>query len=136
MLPVGSLAQLVEQRTFNPLVAGSSPARPTTNLQYQRKKALRVIVTPFLLAGPQRATSPQSAPDGCIHQALPSQILINEAAARDTAKRTSQALERLSGVNVLDMEHHLPGEPVRPIRRTSKRIPCGRAAAVPRLRFR
>jgi len=26
---VGSLAQLVEQRTFNPLVAGSSPARPT-----------------------------------------------------------------------------------------------------------
>jgi hypothetical protein len=28
----GSLAQLVEQRTFNPLVAGSNPARPTTNL--------------------------------------------------------------------------------------------------------
>ena len=28
---VGSLAQLVEQRTFNPLVAGSNPARPTTN---------------------------------------------------------------------------------------------------------
>jgi hypothetical protein len=26
---VGSLAQLVEQRTFNPLVAGSNPARPT-----------------------------------------------------------------------------------------------------------
>ena len=25
----GSLAQLVEQRTFNPLVAGSNPARPT-----------------------------------------------------------------------------------------------------------
>src|SRR5207247_8410809 len=25
----GALAQLVEQRTFNPLVAGSSPARPT-----------------------------------------------------------------------------------------------------------
>ena len=25
----GTLAQLVEQRTFNPLVAGSSPARPT-----------------------------------------------------------------------------------------------------------
>ncbi len=25
----GSLAQSVEQRTFNPLVAGSSPARPT-----------------------------------------------------------------------------------------------------------
>ncbi len=26
----GPLAQLVEQRTFNPLVAGSNPARPTT----------------------------------------------------------------------------------------------------------
>ena len=25
----GPLAQLVEQRTFNPLVAGSNPARPT-----------------------------------------------------------------------------------------------------------
>jgi hypothetical protein len=28
----GSLAQLVEQRTFNPLVAGSNPARPTKEL--------------------------------------------------------------------------------------------------------
>ena len=27
---IGTLAQLVEQRTFNPLVAGSNPARPTT----------------------------------------------------------------------------------------------------------
>ena len=33
----GSLAQLVEQRTFNPLVAGSSPARPT---KIQRKRQL------------------------------------------------------------------------------------------------
>ena len=30
LFTVGSLAQLVEQRTFNPLVAGSNPARPTT----------------------------------------------------------------------------------------------------------
>ena len=29
----GSLAQLVEQLTFNQLVAGSNPARPTTNYQ-------------------------------------------------------------------------------------------------------
>jgi hypothetical protein len=30
----GTLAQLVEQRTFNPLVAGSNPARPTnTDMQ-------------------------------------------------------------------------------------------------------
>ena len=26
----GTLAQLVEQRTFNPFVVGSTPARPTT----------------------------------------------------------------------------------------------------------
>ena len=30
----GTLAQLVEQRTFNPLVAGSNPARPTTPSWY------------------------------------------------------------------------------------------------------
>ncbi len=30
----GTLAQLVEQRTFNPLVAGSNPARPTIYLRY------------------------------------------------------------------------------------------------------
>ena len=29
-LPRGLLAQSVEQRTFNPLVAGSNPAQPTT----------------------------------------------------------------------------------------------------------
>jgi hypothetical protein len=29
MQPVGTLAQLVEQRTFNPFVVGSTPARPT-----------------------------------------------------------------------------------------------------------
>lgn len=28
---VGSLAQSVEQRTFNPLVEGSNPSRPTTS---------------------------------------------------------------------------------------------------------
>jgi hypothetical protein len=37
----GSLAQLVEQRTFNPLVAGSNPARPTTLFPaIQRKHAM------------------------------------------------------------------------------------------------
>ena len=50
----GSLAQLVEQRTFNPLVAGSNPARPTTNLLYQMK-ALRVIVTPFFVSAAVRS---------------------------------------------------------------------------------
>ena len=44
----GSLAQLVEQRTFNPLVAGSNPARPTriSNkirwLQKRQVKALKI----------------------------------------------------------------------------------------------
>ena len=31
VLDCGSVAQLVEQRTFNPLVVGSNPARPTTS---------------------------------------------------------------------------------------------------------
>jgi hypothetical protein len=30
---VGTLAQLVEQRTFNPFVVGSTPARPTKDTQ-------------------------------------------------------------------------------------------------------
>ncbi len=36
----GSLAQLVEQRTFNPLVVGSSPARPTKHC-WERSSAGR-----------------------------------------------------------------------------------------------
>ena len=45
-LPPGSLAQSVEQRTFNPLVAGSNPARPTigTEVRWHR------VRTPGLLA--------------------------------------------------------------------------------------
>ncbi len=35
--PRGPLAQLVEQRTFNPLVVGSSPARPTSNTKELRQ---------------------------------------------------------------------------------------------------
>ena len=30
---IGTLAQLVEQRTFNPLVNGSNPLRPTTHFK-------------------------------------------------------------------------------------------------------
>ena len=30
---VGTIAQLVEQRTFNPFVVGSTPAGPTKNLK-------------------------------------------------------------------------------------------------------
>ena len=40
----GSLAQLVEQRTFNPLVASSNLARPTT--------LLLVLLIPLVLALP------------------------------------------------------------------------------------
>ncbi len=42
MLRFGSLAQSVEQRTFNPLVAGSNPARPTNNKR---------DIPPFALTG-------------------------------------------------------------------------------------
>jgi hypothetical protein len=45
----GTLAQLVEQRTFNPLVTGSNPVRPTTNpfVEYQ-KPAVSSIAGFFL----------------------------------------------------------------------------------------
>ena len=39
---VGTLAQLVEQRTFNPFVVGSTPARPT---KIQRPE---IVFRPFL----------------------------------------------------------------------------------------
>ncbi len=41
------LAQLVEQRTFNPFVVGSTPAHPTNS--FNEIKGLRVIVNPFSL---------------------------------------------------------------------------------------
>ena len=34
---VGTLAQLVEQRTFNPFVVGSTPAHPTSLRRPERK---------------------------------------------------------------------------------------------------
>ena len=43
----GSLAQLVEQRTLNPFVAGSIPARPTNIINALRLKS----VGHFYLAG-------------------------------------------------------------------------------------
>ena|GEM_PF-3506374 len=42
----GSIAQSVEQRTLNPRVAGSIPARPTI---YKRRKPLTCIASGFLL---------------------------------------------------------------------------------------
>jgi hypothetical protein len=36
----GTLAQLVEQRTFNPLVTGSNPVRPTTRIHAKAKSLL------------------------------------------------------------------------------------------------
>ena len=38
---LGTLAQLVEQRTFNPFVVGSTPAGPTNN-----SEGLAVMVSP------------------------------------------------------------------------------------------
>ncbi len=40
---IGSLAQPVEQRTFNPLVEGSNPSRPT-KFKTDRKLCLRSVL--------------------------------------------------------------------------------------------
>ncbi len=56
----GTLAQLVEQRTFNPLVTSSNLVRPTINL----KKAcpmFNIGQAFFLFAGPTRAQFALSA---------------------------------------------------------------------------
>ena len=46
----GSLAQLVEQRTFNPFVAGSNPARPTIQTsKTPSAKVLGVFVCGFVM---------------------------------------------------------------------------------------
>jgi hypothetical protein len=45
----GSLAQLVEQLTFNQLVAGSNPARPTTFKDNQN--VLSILVVKFRQVG-------------------------------------------------------------------------------------
>jgi hypothetical protein len=45
----GTLAQLVEQRTFNPFVVGSTPARPTRiSLAAYRKPATEKIAGFFI----------------------------------------------------------------------------------------
>ena len=44
----GSLAQSVEQRTFNPLVEGSNPSRPTNIKNLQRLKFYLVITQKIL----------------------------------------------------------------------------------------
>jgi hypothetical protein len=56
----GSLAQLVEQRTFNPLVAGSNPARPTMN--YQEAHEFRFVG--FLRSGRSLVASEKARPPG------------------------------------------------------------------------
>ena len=55
LLTLGSLAQLVEHRAFNPLVLGSSPRRPTSALSMRgvpprapRLKALPLGASTFL----------------------------------------------------------------------------------------
>ncbi len=64
MEQLGSLAQLVEQRTFNPLVTGSNPVRPTSNAtgshyRSQRDRGRRRDGWPPRTArGASRATMP------------------------------------------------------------------------------
>ena len=66
----GSLAQLVEQLTFNQLVAGSNPARPTTSKKKSRKGSLAQLVEQLtfnqLVAGsnPARPTNVKRRPKG------------------------------------------------------------------------
>ena len=43
----GTLAQLVEQRTFNPFVVGSTPARPTTGTPVDIDKPAIVLIAGF-----------------------------------------------------------------------------------------
>jgi hypothetical protein len=38
---VGTIAQLVEQRTFNPFVVGSTPAGPTNKFKHSRLGSFR-----------------------------------------------------------------------------------------------
>lgn len=49
---VGSVAQSVEQRTFNPLVEGSNPSRPTTYSSYLaiKNKKLTACLLFFFIA--------------------------------------------------------------------------------------
>jgi hypothetical protein len=53
---VGTLAQLVEQRTFNPFVVGSTPARPTNLFKAQSLdfKGLLLEAFVFSLTRPAR----------------------------------------------------------------------------------
>ncbi len=56
----GSLAQLVEQLTFNQLVAGSNPARPTIFREKHPMGAFFVSRTELLRAGFEPAPSPSA----------------------------------------------------------------------------
>src|SRR5690554_5051743 len=76
----GSLAQLVEQLTFNQLVAGSNPARPTTFLNIvatSPRGSLAQLVEQLtfnqLVAGsnPARPTTSSKTPAQCRRFAFP-----------------------------------------------------------------
>ena len=59
----GTLAQLVEQRTFNPLVTGSNPVRPTRNQERVPQRIGALFMAPPALktsAPPQRRSSIRS----------------------------------------------------------------------------
>jgi len=57
LLLSGTLAQLVEQRTFNPLVVGSNPSRPTN------KRSLGRVTKAFLFSAWLAAVQASSLQD-------------------------------------------------------------------------
>ncbi len=57
IIPVGSLAQLVEQLTLNQLVAGSNPARPTNKLRNINKLQNPQLKLPTVVATKWRQKS-------------------------------------------------------------------------------
>src|SRR4030095_3946501 len=56
----GSLAQLVEQRTLNPLVRGSSPRRPT-NFSPVLRSRIKISYTTSTMSATSRGEDPSSS---------------------------------------------------------------------------
>ncbi len=67
---IGSLAQLVEQLTFNQLVAGSNPARPTISSQGNKNMGLQLSWESACLARRRSAVRSRIAPPFFLHEGI------------------------------------------------------------------